>query len=453
MKKISLLTLLSLLLAYFLHAQDKFDIASFTAPVGWQRADSNGVLSFTDAKTTNNQLTFCQIFIYPSKPSGNSKTKDFENAWTSLVANVTGSKKKPKTTTEKTPDGWTAITGADNMSVKGINYTAMVTSVSGYGKVMNILVNVAGQEYAAAVDNFFQHLEFDKNAMSNATTNRPAGSYEDYSYTMPEKWITKRENGFMHLIQEENGKYGCYISLFNPETSSGNIETDVRNYFAAMYKGWQLLNVGRDVVTKGYTWQGIEYCMMEGSMMRPKGEQYDYEEGGIIAFKFGNTLGIASIRHEPVGLYCQCKKNFNTWGRFVNTFTLKGFTPAPPAQNPSSMIVGSWMLAQGGALNNYIFAANNRYQYYGGYGDYVKVDATTIASRSTVFKGDGKYVVAGNKLTITPDSRKNQPETYRVRFEKVNAGGKGWKDRIYLLNENPVGGKPYESIYERSVSQ
>ncbi|HEX2627795.1 MAG TPA: hypothetical protein VHM26_02245, partial [Chitinophagaceae bacterium] len=350
MKKKLLMTCIQLIPAVMLFAQtEKFDIASFTPPQGWQRVDSNGVLLFQDTKTDNNQLRFCQIYIYPSQTANTNKNKDFENAWNTLVASVTGSKKKPKTTAEKTPDGWTATSGADNMSVKGINYTAMVTSVSGFGRVMNILVNIAGEEYAAAVDNFFRHLEFDKNAISNTNTNRTAGSFDDYTYTMPEKWITKRENGYMHLIQEKDGKYGCYISLFNPETGSGNIENDVQNYFSAMYKGWQFLNPSVYAITKGQTWQGVEYCMMESSMTRQRGEQYDHEDGGIIAFRFGNKLGIVSIRHEPIGLYCECKKNFNTWARFLNTFSLKGFTPAPSSQSPSSMILGSWMLMGGRA--------------------------------------------------------------------------------------------------------
>lgn len=453
MKKKLLLIYTQLMLTTMLFAQtEKFDIASFNAPQGWQRVDSNGVLLFQDAKTDNNQLRFCQIYLYPSKTANANKNKDFDNAWNSLVVSVTGSKKKPKTTSEKTPDGWTATSGADNMSVKGVNYTAMVTSVSGFGRVMNILVNVAGEEYAAAVDNFFQHLEFDKNAMSNTTTNRAAGSFDDYTYTMPEKWITKRENGYMHLIQEKDGKYGCYISLFNPEAGSGNIENDVQNYFAALYKGWQFLNPAVYTITKGQTWQGVEYCMMESSMTRQRGEQYDHEDGGIIAFKFGNKLGIVSIRHEPIGLYCECKKNFNTWARFLNTFTMKGFTPAASSQSPSSMIVGSWMLMQGRTLNNYVFAANGRYQNFTGYGDYVKVDANTIASRSTVFKGDGKYSINGNTVTLNADAG-NQRQTFRVRFEKVNKGGKGWTDRIYIFNEKPVavGMQPFESCYERAL--
>ncbi len=57
-------------------------------------------------------------------------------------------------------------------------------------------------------------------------------------------------------------------------------------------------------------------------------------------------------------------------------------------------------------LNNYVFARDGRYQNYTGYGDYVKVDANTIASRSTVFKGDGKYTINGNKVTLIADAKK-----------------------------------------------
>lgn len=451
MKKKSVLTVINLLAIVLLHAQvEKFDIASFTAPKGWQRLDSNGVVLFQDAKTTNNQLTFCQIYLYPSKASSNNKTKDFDNAWKTLV---TTSKKKPKTTTEKTPDGWTAISGAENVSVNGIHYTVMVTSVSGFGKVMNILVNVAGEEYGTAVESFFTHLEFDKNAKPNMTPIAAAsGTYDDYIYTAPENWVTQRSQDCIYLIHQEGNQRGCYISLFAPQPSSGNLENDVQTYFAQMYTGWQFLRAGVDVLTKGYNAQGLEYCMMEGSMMKPRGEgMYDYEEGGVILFKTGNRMGIATIRHEATGLYCKCKTNYNSWTRFLNSFTAKNFTPAPSPVNPSASIIGSWLQMGGRALNNYIFAANGRYQYIGAFGTYTRVDPKTIELKTTSFGGDGAYTIKSNTVTMIHDSRKNQPEVVKVRFEKSNTGSAGWVDRLYIYRENPPdGGKPYEVGFDRS---
>ncbi len=56
-------------------------------------------------------------------------------------------------------------------------------------------------------------------------------------------------------------------------------------------------------------------------MTRQRGEQYDHEDGGIIAFRFGNKLGIVpSVMSQLVYAVKNAKKNFNTWARFLQYF-------------------------------------------------------------------------------------------------------------------------------------
>ncbi len=46
---------------------------------------------------------------------------------------------------------------------------------------------------------------------------------------------SRKENGCIHPYRKRDGKYGGYISLFNPETGSGNID-DAQNYFQLCIK-------------------------------------------------------------------------------------------------------------------------------------------------------------------------------------------------------------------------
>src|SRR6476620_10600650 len=74
---------------------ENFDIASFVAPKGWQRIDTNGVLAFIDSKTSNGLTSFCQIYLFPSYQSSNTPEKNFETEWSNKVVKTAGISAKP----------------------------------------------------------------------------------------------------------------------------------------------------------------------------------------------------------------------------------------------------------------------------------------------------------------------------------------------------------------------
>src|SRR5215471_822004 len=145
---------------------EKFDIASFIPPQGWQRLDSNGKVGFLDAKSTNNGTHFCQILLYPSHAGSGNATADFSSEWNNTIVKVTGYQKKPDMQLKNLPDGWTMVTGYANIPSMGNTYTCTLTSYTGYGKVMSVLVNIAGQEYLPEVSNFFKNLVLNSNGVS-----------------------------------------------------------------------------------------------------------------------------------------------------------------------------------------------------------------------------------------------------------------------------------------------
>ena len=140
---------------------ETFDIATFTAPTGWQRLDSNGMILFHDYKTANGLNSFCQIFLYPSVNSSGNAEKDFTNTWAHLVARPTANNSKPTTEITKTDDGWTVVTGYANITFQDLTYTCMLVTASGFSKTISVQVNVIGQDYMAHVMNFLNAYELD----------------------------------------------------------------------------------------------------------------------------------------------------------------------------------------------------------------------------------------------------------------------------------------------------
>ena len=103
MKKIFLHLISTLMFVQLFAQKEKFDIASFIAPVNWQRIDSNGIIAFLDSKTENGKTSFCQIFLYPSVQSSGVASSDFQSAWTAKVVKTTGSREQPKLQSAKSP--------------------------------------------------------------------------------------------------------------------------------------------------------------------------------------------------------------------------------------------------------------------------------------------------------------------------------------------------------------
>jgi hypothetical protein len=433
---------------------EKFDIATFIPPQGWQRLDSNGVLAFHDYRTADGLTSFGQIVLFPSWASKNTPAKNFQQEWDNRVVKSTGANTKPTTKTEKTPDGWTVVTGTANLSVKGLNYACVLVTASGFKKVMSVMVNMAGSDHASMIEKFFNDLNLDSKAAISTNQTNMSGtiSRKDYDFTAPEKWQVQNNTDHIAFI---NPKSGCTIKILSPQPSSGNPEQDANAVFDLMYKGWNYQKSGdrKFILAKGFLPKGPEFFIKEATMSGTNAQGlYSLEEGTAMVIKAGNQVVIISVRHNSSNLgHDDCYQNYNTWKRFVNSFTIKNIAlPKNNEQQSSPRIIGLWKIdAVGVVTGDYIFAANGNYQSGGGIGSSTTTSDmyyTYIYNRAYPFEGDGSYSTSGKILRLNKKGT-NTPEEVTIRFEKVNHGGAGWKDRLYMLKKDNYGEN--ESLYEK----
>ena len=433
----------------------KFDIATFTPPKGWQRIDSNGIIGFFDSKPAGTGTTFCQLFIYPSNPGSGNSTDDFNNEWNKHVVSATGFAGKP-TTQKGSADGWDVITGYSNITQQGVTFTCMVVTISGFGRSMCVLANLAGQDYMNEVQSFLNNFDVDSKAASamkptSAAQDKSSVSIKDYQFVPPARWYTYKNPNYIVLSSSQSAEYGCLLNIFPAQPSSGNLQTDARNIFNQMYNGWEYRWKGdqREDVSMGYTLQGLEYCMIEAAMQkrRPDGYYYDFENGQVLVISVGKQIIIITGRHQRGEMVCFCKNQYDYWDQFFNSFTVNGIAPKKINDEASKRIVGTWQTMGSNALTKCIFAANGRYQWVGAIGSTSRISSDLIEIRTSGFNGDGAYSINENKLTTTKDHDK--PEVYQYRFDKVNHGGTAWKDRLYLLSRSQADGTLYQVCYEK----
>lgn len=444
-----------LLLTGFAFAQtERFDIATFVPPKDWQRANTNGTVSFVNASTANGLANFCQITLFPSTSSTGDVAADFKAAWNNVVALPAKSTVRPKTEPAKTDQGWQAITGSANITESGITYTAMLVTATGFGRSLSVLVKIIGSEYLPAVSKFFDDLNLDAAAApsvrqgnkstTSATTASGNTTVNDYEFIAPPRWQVRNNGDHLRVQSTESG---CLILIFTPQPSSGDLEKDARGVFETMYPGWRFQKSGSESYTlsKGYTPQGLEYFMMEAGMSKlsADGSRYDgFEDGAALVVRAGARIAIISVRHNSSLLaHGDCVRKYEYWRRFFNSFAVKNVVVTRNAEeDPAQRIVGRWSMAESGATGEYIFAANSNYAFIGAIGSsYTTRDYNYeyLHTKTYAFQGDGSYSIAGSQLTLK--KRGSQPEQMRFRFDKVNRGGTGWKDRIYLLTTGRFG--------------
>jgi hypothetical protein len=290
----------------------------------------------------------------------------------------------------------------------------------------------------------------------NTTAQELAANFDwsNYKFTAPPGWHTIKTNQYIMLSQTQNVQEGCVITILPPLQSSGNLETDARGIFNQMYPGWSYRFTGekREDASRGITPQGLEYYMIEAPMhkMRPDGYYYDYEDGAAWVIGLGREVVVIAARHNRL-VACYCHHHYENWRRFFNTFTVKTQPRSMPAQQDlSKRILGDWMALGSTALTEYIFAANGNYQFIGVGGSTVTrsdINYDYIYIKTSSFAGDGSYAVKDNQVTLK--GRGARPEQIPIRFDQVNHGGTGWKDRLYMRKISAVDGKEYEVCYEK----
>ncbi len=171
MKKI-LLLFLSLIIYIVSSAQQRqtFDITSFFPPVGWQ----NETKDFASSYVTTNNLTggWCRATVYKSINSTGNSVTDFNNEWRSLIMKSYPGAAVP--TPEATmEDGWTSQAGVAKVQYNNQDAASMLTTVTGYGVTVSILVSMNSEEFMPAIESFLASINLQKPKLNPVQNNTP----------------------------------------------------------------------------------------------------------------------------------------------------------------------------------------------------------------------------------------------------------------------------------------
>ena len=450
--------LIALAMAPSVRAQtETFDIATFVRPAGWSSAVSNGILVLQTRATHLGRVEFCQIYLFPSAPSGQSAAANFQSEWNARVVQSLGLNTPPAPQTETTPDGWTVLTGLADGVRQGVPLRTLLITATGFGKSMSFLVTVSPGSYQQELDRFFKNLNLhaqmqaskpqaDSPAEAHSGTPEPApagpagaGSLESYVYTVPQNWSRQSTSDRIVLTSPMYGNgERCQLSMFPLRASSRSLGDDALDIFRELFRADPLSSYPSPSprLAKGISPQGWEYFTLRKLVGGQEGEART--TGVTILVVRLDTRVATIIGTSKDFLWSQCfgELKGDTWPTFFSGLQFKASLPADKAQAVlRQQLVGSWISATATVGLGYDFRADGRYDSSGATRHVSPYSATQdlVTTQNFAF-GDGSYSFAGNTLILTRDSDQHR-FTHFFRLEQVSKdSGQTWKDELCLLD-------------------
>ena len=183
---------------------ETFDIATFQTPRGWHKQASQSSIQISTEDRANG--TYCLITLFKSLPgTGNSK-ENFDAAWQTVVKGTVNVSAAPQMFPSNNPEDWALEGGFAPFEKGGEKGVALLYTISGYGKMVNIMILTNTQAYESNITTFVESVSLKKpvaeistakSALSSPTTV-PSAAANGYGYA-----TTKFDDGWTSTVQED----------------------------------------------------------------------------------------------------------------------------------------------------------------------------------------------------------------------------------------------------------
>ncbi len=142
-----------------------FDIATFQPPLGWSKRTSDASLQFSTEDKAKG--TYCLITLLASVPGTGDPKKNFNAAWQTVVKTVVDPTAVPQMFPSANKEDWKAEGGFAPFEKDGEKGVAVLFTLSGYGKMVNILVLTNTTDHEPTITAFLESVSLKKPAEEN----------------------------------------------------------------------------------------------------------------------------------------------------------------------------------------------------------------------------------------------------------------------------------------------
>ncbi len=186
----------------------KFDVMTYTPPKGWTQRQSGSVKTFSIIDKSAGK--FCIMMLHPSITNHGTPSQDFAYVWKTLVRETFNASANPeKETTES--DGFTINQGGELIEFEGNKALAMLTTISGKGKVISLLSIFNNAKYADDVQAFLGAIDIDikdiPKGVEKPNTETPDSTKSPFKKDILGEWYLSNGNIKISLWLAVNGHY------------------------------------------------------------------------------------------------------------------------------------------------------------------------------------------------------------------------------------------------------
>lgn len=161
-------SLLLLCVGSFGQTSESFDIATFQSPKGWTKEAGQNALQIATADKTDG--AYCLIFLYKSIPALADPDENFKAAWDTIVKEAVKVNDTAQMIPAANKEEWKALGGYSPFEKEGEKGVAVLVNISGYGKMVNVLILTNTQKYEPAMTAFLESISLKKPAVTAPAT-------------------------------------------------------------------------------------------------------------------------------------------------------------------------------------------------------------------------------------------------------------------------------------------
>ena len=140
----------------FAQSSDKFDIATFRSPDGWQKEAGQNALQIATADKSDG--AYCLITLYKAIPAFGNADENFNASWDTIVKEAVTVNDKAQMIPAANKEDWKALGGFSPFEKNGEKGVAVLVNISGYGKMVNVLILTNTQKYEPAMTAFLESI-------------------------------------------------------------------------------------------------------------------------------------------------------------------------------------------------------------------------------------------------------------------------------------------------------
>ena len=437
MKKIFFFIFFFFSIANVFAQKETLDLITYTPPKGWKKETKPAVITYSITNIT--KRIWCQIGIYKSSISKGNIQQDFESEWDVLITKPNNKEPQDAGNVVKEIGGWKIKTGRGKFTFNNTQPIAVLTTMSGYNRVVSIVATTNSLDYMPAIEQLLASVEMKKpstdNPVQQQTTqsNNPPKGNSKFTFTTTnfnDGWVGTEQPDWVHVTK---GNTVVLIHYAQPNIRDFNNLDESTEFVWNTIVAPRYSNISNLWIRKKW--------YADGDFMNAKyyaGADLTENASGkkvhVVLYKSGNAgKWIELITPDKVSFQNQFsvvyQQDGTNWDKLSVMANYNKFAVA------AGDLPGNWKSSSGAGIEYYnVYTGNNMgmassssttefiFQPGGTYTSVYKgVDGFNGNNRYAGETNKGKCIVSDWEMKLT-NRFKGATETFTIQFEAVKGG-------------------------------